>query len=91
MVPLFEVLPVEILSWNLAHRLRRPNEALGFFLGQDLFWWLHNGAPKKHCEAWVLSDWKEMGSWYFAGSFLDSFHDLGILFSMIGQLVELQI
>jgi hypothetical protein len=28
----------------LAHRLRRPSE---FFLGQDLFWWLHNGALKK--------------------------------------------
>jgi hypothetical protein len=38
----------------------RPSE---FFLGQDLFWWLYNGASKKPCEAWVLNDWKEMGSW----------------------------
>jgi hypothetical protein len=66
----------------------RPSE---FFLGQDLFWSLHKGAPKKPCEAWVLSDWKEMGNKNFAGSFIDPFQDLGILFSMIGQLVDLQI
>ncbi len=56
----------------------RPSE---FFLGQDFFWWLHKGAPKKPCEAWVLSDCREN----FAGSFIDPFQDLGILFSMIGQ------
>jgi hypothetical protein len=66
----------------------RPSE---FFLGQDLFWWLHNGAPKKPCEAWVLSDWKEMGSCNFAGSFLDSIQVFEILFSLIGQSDELQI
>ncbi len=37
MQPLVKVLPVEILSWNLAHRLRRPNEALGFFLWVRIF------------------------------------------------------
>jgi hypothetical protein len=37
---LFEALAVKIWLWNLAHRLMRPNEAPGFFWGQDLFWWL---------------------------------------------------
>jgi hypothetical protein len=30
------------------------NEALGFFLGQDLLWCLQNGAPRKPCGPWVL-------------------------------------
>ncbi len=36
-VPLVKVLPVEIGSWNLAHRLRRPKEALGKFFGSGSF------------------------------------------------------
>jgi hypothetical protein len=34
---LFKVLPVEIWSWNLAHRFRTLNEALGIFLGSGSF------------------------------------------------------
>jgi hypothetical protein len=83
------VLPVKIWFWNSAHRSRTSNEALGIFWGQDLFWWLQNRASKKPCGPWVLSDWKEIGSLNFAGSFLDSIQDLGILFSSIGQLIEL--
>ncbi len=41
---LFEALPVKIWLWNLAHRLRRPNEALGIFLGLDHFWWLQSNS-----------------------------------------------
>jgi hypothetical protein len=37
------------------------DETFGFFF-QDLFWWLHSGAPKKPCGFWVLNDWKEMRS-----------------------------
>jgi hypothetical protein len=64
----------------------RPSE---FFLDQDLFWWLQYGASKKPCGPWVLSDWEEMGSRNFAGSFLDSIQDLEILSSSIGQSVVL--
>ncbi len=67
-------------------RQMRPSD---FFLGQDLFWWLQNGASKRPYGPWVLSDWEEMGSWNFAGSFLDSIQDLEILFSSIGQSVVL--
>jgi hypothetical protein len=61
-----------------------------FFWGQDLFWWLQNGDPKKTCGMSVLSNWKDSQSSNFAGSFLDSIQDLGILFSLIGQSVELK-
>jgi hypothetical protein len=64
----------------------RPSK---FLLGQDLFWWLQYGAPNKTCESWVLSDWRELRSRNFAGCFLDSIQCLGILFSKIGQSVEL--
>jgi hypothetical protein len=40
----------------------RQMRPLEFFLGQDLFWWLQNGASKRPCGPWVLSDWEEMGS-----------------------------
>jgi hypothetical protein len=51
--------------------------------------WPQNAAQKTSCALGsVLSDWKEMGSWNFAGSFLVLIQDLGILFSLIGQLVE---
>ncbi len=59
-------------------------------MGQDLFWWLQYGAPKKSRGSWVLSDWKNIRNWNFAGSFLDSIQDLGILFSSIGRSVELK-
>jgi hypothetical protein len=65
----------------------RPSE---FFRGQDLFWWLQNGAPKKTCGMSVLSKWKELGIWNFAGCFVDSIQDVWILFSLIGQSVELE-
>ncbi len=61
-----------------------------FFFGQNLFWWLQNGASKRPCGSWVLSDWEEMGSWNFAGSFLDSIQDLEIFFSSIGQSIVLK-
>jgi hypothetical protein len=32
------------------------------FWGQDLFWWLQNGAPKEKLYTWIVSDWKEIGS-----------------------------
>jgi hypothetical protein len=38
----------------------------------------------------VLSNWKDSQSSNFAGSFLVSIQDLGILFSLIGQSVELK-
>jgi hypothetical protein len=79
----FKELSVKIWSWNLVHRLKALNEAFGIFLGP---WsWLHYGAK----ETWVLSDWKELQSWNFTGSFLDSFQDLEILFSSLGLLVKL--
>jgi hypothetical protein len=56
----------------------------GIFFSQDLFWRLQNGAPKKPRGPWVLSDWEEMGSRNFAGSFLDSIQNLEILFNSIG-------
>jgi hypothetical protein len=33
----------------------RPSK---FFLSQDVFWWLQNGASKKSCDMSVLSDSK---------------------------------
>jgi hypothetical protein len=57
--PLVKVLPVEIcmilkFGTQVREALKRPSE---FFSGQDLVWWVQNGAPKKPCEHWVLSDW----------------------------------
>jgi hypothetical protein len=58
-VPLFKALPVEIWPWNLAHRLRMSNEALGIFLGSGSFlvasewgfketlWSLGSGLPER--------------------------------------------
>ncbi len=88
LVPLFKVLPVKIWSWNLAHRLRRSKEALGFFLGSGSFlvasewgfketlWSL--GSERLTWEG-KLKNKKSLGSWNFAGSFLDSIQDLEIL------------
>jgi hypothetical protein len=36
-VPLFKVLPVKIWPWNLAHRFRRSNAALGIFFWVRIF------------------------------------------------------
>jgi hypothetical protein len=72
---------------KMGTQVREAKRGPRIFLVQDLFWWLHNRAPKKPCGHWVLSDWKEMGSSNFAGSFLDSIQDLEILFSSIGQSV----
>jgi hypothetical protein len=102
-VHLLKILPVQIWSWNLTHRLRRSKQALGIFWGQDLFWWLQYGAPKKPCGPWVLSDWKDLQSWNLAGSFLDSIQNLEIFIQLnrsigwtlnsifLGQVQKLQI
>jgi hypothetical protein len=54
----------------------------------EFFWWLQSWGQKNSRVCWVLSDWKNMGSWNFAGSFLHLFQEPGILFSIISQLVE---
>jgi hypothetical protein len=64
----------------------RSNEALGIFSGSGSFL----VTPKKSCGMSDLSKWKELGICNFAGSFVDSIQDLGILFSLIGQSVELE-
>ncbi len=62
-------------------RQMMPSE---FFWGQDYFWWLQNWSSKRPCGPWVLSDWEEMGSWNFAGSFLDSIRNFIQLNRSIG-------
>ncbi len=44
---LVKVLPVEIWSWNSAHTLRRPNEALGIFFGTGSFLVASQGGSKE--------------------------------------------
>ncbi len=44
---LVKVLPVEIWSWNSAHTLRRPNEALGIFFGSGSFLMATQGGSKE--------------------------------------------
>jgi hypothetical protein len=38
------------------------NRASEFFEGQDLFWWLQNGAPKEKLYTWIVSDWEDLQS-----------------------------
>jgi hypothetical protein len=61
------------------------------FLGQDLFWWLQNRAPEilVNLGFWTTGKTWKTEIFQGGGSFPDSIQDLGILFSMTGQSVQI--
>jgi hypothetical protein len=72
----------------LAHRLRRSKEALEIFFGSGSFLVASVCGSKETLWPLGSGQLERPTKLNFAGTFLDSIQDLGIIFSSLGQLVE---